>query len=89
MPSPSITLRFILATLYGALFHVLVGGDARRLAFFLLAGWLGFTLGQILGVVFAVSVFNIGELHTLSATVGAVVALLVARLLTGQRASDH
>ncbi len=84
MPSPSIALGFILATLYGAFFHLLAGGDARRLAFFLLAGWLGFTLGQVFGVVFAVSVLSIGPLHTFSATWGAFVALLVARLLTGR-----
>lgn len=85
MPSPTIALGFILATLYGAAFHLLVGGDARRLAFFLLAGWLGFTLGQFLGVVFAVTIFSIGPLHTFAATLGALIALFVARILTGAR----
>src|SRR5262249_27041139 len=43
MPSPSVTFGFILATLYGALFHLVLGGNARQLALYLLAGWLGFT----------------------------------------------
>lgn len=87
MPSPSLTLAFILATLYGAAFHVVVGGDARRLAFFLIAGWLGFVLGQTFGAAFGVEVFNIGSLHTASATLGAFLALFAARLLTGRRSA--
>lgn len=88
MPSPSITLGFILATLYGAAFHLVVGGNARRLAFFLLAGWLGFVLGQVFGVVFAVQVLDMGALHLLSATFGSVLALFMARVLTGPRMTD-
>src|SRR4051812_41627783 len=71
MPSPSVTFGFILATLYGALFHVITGGDARRLALFLLTGWLGFALGHIFGALFAVNLFSIGPLRMFSATLGA------------------
>src|SRR5438105_10658761 len=83
MPSPSVVFGFILATLYGAAFHVLLGGDARRLALFLLAGWLGFTLGHVFGVIFGFDVLDIGPLRTFSATLGAWLALLAARFLTG------
>lgn len=82
MPSPSIVFGFVLATLYGAAFHVLSGGDARRLALFLLAAWLGFALGQAFGETFEMTLMDIGPLHILSATVGAWLALVVARLLT-------
>ncbi|NOG49440.1 MAG: hypothetical protein HND48_08340 [Chloroflexi bacterium] len=37
MPGPGLVFAFALATLYGALFHFIFGGDARRLAVFLLA----------------------------------------------------
>ncbi|MHB8752728.1 MAG: hypothetical protein ACYDBJ_26480 [Aggregatilineales bacterium] len=74
-----------MATLYGAAFHVLAGGDARRLAFFLIAGWLGFALGQMFGVAFGVDVFDIGSLHTASATFAAILALFAARIFTGRR----
>jgi len=87
VPSPSLTLSFILATLYGSAFHFLFGGDARRLAFFLIAGWLGFALGQAFGVAFGVDVFDIGVLHTFAATFGALLALFAARILTGRRDS--
>jgi hypothetical protein len=80
MPSPSVTFAFILATIYGVLFHLLVGGDVRRLALYLLAGWLGFALGHILGVMLGVNILRVGSLRTLSATVGGWTALIAARL---------
>ena len=84
MPGPSIVFSFILATLYGAAFHLVSGGDARRLALFLLAAWLGFGLGHSFGEVVGTTFLYIGPLHMLSATVGAWIALVVARLLTRQ-----
>ncbi len=80
MPSPAVTIAFILATIYGVVFHLIVGGDVRRLALYLLAGWLGFALGQISGVMLEVDMLRIGSLRTLSATAGAWTALLVARM---------
>jgi hypothetical protein len=80
MPSPAVTFAFILATIYGVVFHLIVGGDVRRLALYLLAGWLGFALGQISGVMLEVDMLRIGSLRTLSATAGAWTALLVARM---------
>lgn len=82
MPGPTTTFGFILATLYGAGFHFVVGGDIRRLALFLLSAWVGFTLGQLLGVTFKIDIFNIGTLRIVAATIGALVALVAAHFLT-------
>jgi uncharacterized membrane protein YeaQ/YmgE (transglycosylase-associated protein family) len=84
LPGPTATFGFILATLYGAGFHILVGGDVRRLAFFLLAAWVGFSLGHVVGATFMIDVFNIGTLRIVTATVGAFVALIVAHFLTSK-----
>jgi hypothetical protein len=81
MPSPTVIFAFILATIYGTLFHLVVGGDVRRLALYLLAGWLGFALGHLLGVMLGVEILRVGPLRALSATVGAWTALIVARML--------
>ena len=85
MPSPTLTFAFILATLYGAAFHLLLGGDARRLAVFLLASWVGFGLGQFIGITLRIDLFNVGALHVVSATVGALAALIALSFLTSQR----
>ena len=91
MPSPSFVFSFILATLFGAAFHLVSGGDARRLALFLLAAWLGFGLGHAFGEMVELTLLDIGPLHMLPATAGAWVALVVARLLTRQppRSPSH
>ena len=86
MPSPTTTFAFILATLLGAVFHLIVGGDTRRLALFLLAGWVGFSLGHIMGLVLDISILNIGTLRFATALFGAAVALVMARVLTSNRA---
>ncbi len=82
MFGPTAIFGFILATLFGAGFHIIVGGDARRLALFLLAGWIGFGLGHLLGIMFSVDIFNIGTLHIASASLGAILALISAHFLT-------
>jgi hypothetical protein len=85
LPGPTLTLGFILATLFGAVFHLIVGGDARRLALFLIAGWIGFGLGHLVGVAFEIDLIAIGTLRVLTAGIGALIALVVALVLTSNR----
>jgi hypothetical protein len=89
MPGPNFTFAFIIATLFGAVFHLIVGGDARRLTLFLLAGWLGFAMGQLLGDTFIVGLVTIGELRIIPASLGAILALIVALVFTTDRVRRH
>jgi uncharacterized membrane protein YjjP (DUF1212 family) len=82
VPGPSLIFSFLLATLIGAGFHLIFGGDARRLAFFLIAGWVGFALGHLFGVLFELDFFNVGALRALPAALGALMTLGVAHVLT-------
>ena len=82
MPGPSLVFSFILATLFGSSFHFIAGGDARRLAMLLLASWTGFALGQIAGELLAVDVANIGPLYLVSASIGALLALILTWFFT-------
>ena len=74
-------LAFTLSTLYGAAFHVWQGGSARRLALYLLAGWLGFLIGHLAGDALGIHLFQVGALNAFAATVGSIIALAAARLL--------
>lgn len=74
-------LAFALATLYGAAFHVWQGGGARRLALYLLAGWLGFLIGHFGGDALGIHLVKVGALNAFSATIGSAIALAAARLL--------
>lgn len=85
MPAPGTTFGFILATLFGAGYHLIVGGDIRRLALFLLSAWVGFGLGHMLGVTFGINFLSIGTLRVLAASIGALVALAVAHVLTSNQ----
>lgn len=88
MPTPSLVFGFMLATFYGSFCHFLLGGDARRLALLLLAGWIGFALGQIVGEILQINVFNIGALHFFTATSGALIGLSVVTVLTSRPSED-
>ncbi len=89
IPGPAPVLGFIIATLCGAVFHLIVGGDARRLALFLLAAWVGFGLGHVLGVFLGIDVLTIGALRVVTAVLGACVALFAAYVLTAKRVTGR
>lgn len=85
LPGPTTTFGFILATLCGAGFHFIVGGDARRLALFLLAAWVGFGLGHTVGGLMEINVMNVGPLRVIPALAGTLIALAASHLLTARR----
>ncbi|MDW8173718.1 MAG: hypothetical protein RML73_14675 [Anaerolineae bacterium] len=89
MPDPIFTFAFIIATLMGAVFHLIVGGDARRLAFFLLASWLGFAMGQSFGAGSGISWVVIGEIHILTAVLGSLIMLVMAHIFTTDRSRQR
>ncbi len=89
VPGPTFTFGFILATLFGAVFHLIVGGDVRRLALFLLAGWLGFSLGQALGTMLGINIVSIGQMRVVAASLGSIVALIAANVLTSRRTNNR
>ena len=66
-------------------FHLVLGGDARRLAMFSAGRLLGFAIGHLSGLILALSV-RLGSLRMFPATVGAFMSLFAVRALTtGQR----
>ncbi len=88
MPDPTFVFAFIIATLFGAIYHLVVGGDARRLAVFLLVGWIGFAVGHIAGGILDIRIFDIGRLHIVPAAVGALFALIIATVLNARRGNQ-
>lgn len=82
MPSPNFTFAFIVATLISSVFHLIVGGDARRLALLLLAGWVGFALGQFFAQTFGIEIYPIGNTRIVVASIGTLIALIVALIFS-------
>ena len=76
-----LVLGFVLATAYGAGFHLLQGGPARRVVLYVLAAWLGFALGQLIGDWLNIEIFLLGAVHLLPASIGAWATLFASRWL--------
>jgi hypothetical protein len=81
----------VIATLIGAGFHLLLGGDARRLAMFLIAGWVGFALGQLVGDIVGLEIvfgfLDVGPLHMVTAVLGASAAAIFTHIVTSNKRS--
>ena len=75
MSIPALLLCFVLATLYGAAFHLWRGGGAGRLLLYLLLSWLGFAFGQYLGTRFHITFDQVGFVHVALATLGSFLFL--------------
>lgn len=87
MHLPTLLLGLILSTLYGALFHLIVGGNPLRLLFFIIAAWLGFWGGQWLANALQWSLVDVGELHIDAATFGSICGMLISFWLVGKENS--
>ncbi len=79
-----LVLGFFLATAYGAGFHVIMGGRARRIILYVTASWVGFVLGHLVGDLLQIDILNLGAVHLLSASLGSWIALLASWLLARQ-----
>lgn len=77
-------LGFILATLYGAGFHLIIGGKPRLIVVYLLASWLGFFFGHFVGNFFGIDTFKLGAVYLLTASLGSWLFLVVSWILTGR-----
>lgn len=81
-----LVLGFLLATAYGAGFHLLLGGPARRIILYLLAAWIGFALGHVTGDLLDLEMLKLGALHLLTASLGAWTALIASWWLAAHEA---
>lgn len=84
-----VILGFFLATAYGAGFHLIMGGPARRILLYVLASWVGFAVGHLLGDFINLELLNLGALHLFSASLGAWIALIASWWLTAHEERER
>ena len=84
MPNPIVIFAFVIATMIGLAFHVITGGNARRMVLFIVTSWLGFLLGQYVGAYLDIQLLKIGVVHLLPASAGALALLTFAHILTAE-----
>jgi len=66
---PMLVLSLVLVTLYGALFHLLLGRTFKHLVLSWLAAVVGFAAGQLLASAMGWHDLVIGELHLVTASI--------------------
>jgi hypothetical protein len=79
--SPGLWLSVLLVLIYSLLFSAWRWGGWRQLGRDMLAGLLGFAIGQLIGTLGGISWLRIGQVQLLLGTVGAVLALAVGRMI--------
>ncbi|MDH4207349.1 MAG: hypothetical protein OEV76_00575 [Anaerolineae bacterium] len=79
--SPSLVLSFLLASLYGAVFHFVWGKRWRDLAVYWMVAVVGFAIGQVLFGFLGFSIYLAGEVRVVESTIMSWICLFVARWL--------
>ncbi len=79
--SPPLILSILLSTAFAALFNLWQGGNQRDLVIYLVAAWLGFALGELLGDWLALDLLMIGQIHVVEASLACGLLLFLARWL--------
>ena len=77
MTIPSLIFAFLIASLYGVLYHLVRNGGLGRLLLFLIFGWAGFALGHLLGIWRGWVLIPLGELNLGLSTLGSLVLLVL------------
>ena len=75
MSLPSIFLAFLVASLYGALYHLWRGGGPKRIFFYLFLAWLGFFGGQFFAFWRGWFLLPVGTLNVGFGSLGALLFL--------------
>lgn len=72
MTFASIIFGFIIATLIGAVFHLIRGGSFKLLSLYILLSWIGFWVGQILASQLGWRYGRFGQLNMAGAVLGSL-----------------
>lgn len=75
----AVILGALLSTAYGALFHLIMGGNFRQMLNYLAAAWVGFILGHFIGQLIGFEFYKLGTVYLASASLGSCILLALTR----------
>ena len=81
MMTPHYLFALALATLFGALFHLVRGGGAMRLLLYLACSWAGFAVGQAVAPLIGLNLPVVGPFHVVEAASFALLFMVSATVL--------
>ncbi|MFH1446174.1 MAG: hypothetical protein ABIG43_02035 [Chloroflexota bacterium] len=82
MTFPAFIFGFIIASIFGALFHLWRDGGLGRLILYLVLSWVGFAAGHILATGLGIKFFEVGPLHMGFGILGSIGFLLLGHWLS-------
>ena len=82
MELPALLIGFFISTIYGLVFHLLVGGGLGRLVMSLVLAWLGFWAGHFIANSLGFSFASLGTLRLGAATAGSLLFLALGYWLS-------
>lgn len=82
MTLPAIIFGLIASTLYGAIFHLIRGGNFGRLILYILLGWIGFWIGHFIAEWLGWEFLSVGPLHMGIATIFSWLVMLIGYWLS-------
>jgi hypothetical protein len=82
MTIPSIAFGFLIATVYGVIFHLIRGGGFGKLILYILLAWIGFWIGQILANQLDLTFLRLGSLNLGMATIFSFMTILIGYWLS-------
>jgi hypothetical protein len=82
MSLPALLFAFLLATAYGAAFHLWRGGGAGRLMLALFLAWSGFAAGQVVADSLGLSFVRVGAVQVGAGTVVSLAFLFLGYWLS-------
>jgi len=72
-----LVLSVLMATIYGAGFHLVFGGPAPRVLLYVMVSWAGFAVGHFAGDLAGITLLKLGAVHLLAASIGSWISLLI------------
>lgn len=80
--APSLLLSILVSVGLASAFHLWRGRTVADLVLFLIVAAIGFGVGQLAGTVVRIPLLEVGEIHVVEASIGALLALALAQLIT-------
>lgn len=80
MSTQTLFLGLIIATLSGALFHLVRGGRIRHLFLFLIVAWISFFIGHFFSESIAWHLLRVGALNLFPALLATILGLVLTAI---------
>jgi hypothetical protein len=77
MTLPTLIFGGLVASLYGAIFHLIRGGGLGKLILYILLSWAGFFLGQFIAERTGLEFINIGALNLGIASITSILFMII------------